>query len=130
MRSGARACAELAESLPAPDGWTGEAAQAYDAARHRAADRLSGGPGSLSERLEATASLADALRDWMLRARMGLALVLAEVLASAEAVELSTDPGADRAAAEVGARVLREVAESYERAADLLGRPIGGGSWS
>jgi hypothetical protein len=127
LRAEARAYAELAESLPAPAGWSGEAAEAYDAARLRAAGYLSGGPESLDERLAATADLAEALLGWMVQARTRLAIVLAEILTSAEALEMSTttdlDPTSDRAvtaAAEVGARVLSEVADSYETAEDLL----------
>jgi hypothetical protein len=127
LRADAQAYANLADSLPAPGGWAGEAAEAYDAARRRAADHLSGGSESLGERLQATADLADALHDWMSQARDRLAAVLAEVLASAEALEMSGEAGLDpatdsavTAAADLGAHVLREIAESYEKAADLI----------
>src|SRR3954452_9525609 len=42
LRADARACAGIAESLPPPGLWTGDAADAYDAARLRTADHLSG----------------------------------------------------------------------------------------
>jgi hypothetical protein len=127
LRANARAYAHLAESLPAAGGWSGEAAEAYDDARVRVADHVSGGPESLDVRLAATADLADALHEWMVQARGRMAALLAEILGSAEALEMSGETGLDLtaeravgAAAEVGARVLREVAESYEKAADLL----------
>ena len=127
LRADARAYAGIAESLPPPGTWTGEAADAYDAARRRAADHLSGGLESLDERLEATADLADALAEWMDEARFDLARTLAEVLSSTEAVSLSADstidPAARRevlAAADVAERILHAVADSYELAADLL----------
>jgi hypothetical protein len=132
LRAGARACVDTAADLPAPGDWTGEAADAYDEVRRLAAADLSGGDESLEERLEATADLAQALADWMEKSRADLAVALAAVLTSAEAVTLSapppttestaTPPGRTEtmAAADVGARVLRTVADSYTEAADLL----------
>ena len=125
LRADARAYAEIAESLPPPGIWTGDAADAYDAARRREAGILSGDPASLDERLEATADLAEALAGWVGQTRGALAGTLAQVLTSAEALALTSaglpDPtdGA-RAAADVAERVLRTVAESYDLAADLL----------
>jgi hypothetical protein len=126
LRADARAYAVLAASLPAPGEWSGSAAEAYDAARQRAAAHLSGGPDSLDERLQATADLADGLVTWMRSARDALAGVLAEVLTSTEAVtlagaevELATAREQD-AAAEVAAQVLQAVAESYETGEELL----------
>jgi hypothetical protein len=121
LRADARAYAAIAESLPAPAGWTGDAADAYDASRRRAADHLSGSPSSLDERLEATADLGDALAEWMTQARSDLAVVLAQVLASTEALEVSIGgAGEVLAAAEVAERILGTVADSYELATDLL----------
>jgi hypothetical protein len=127
LRADARACGELAASLPPPDDWTGEAAEAYDAARRRTAAQLSGGHLSLDERLEATADLAQALTDWMERTRADLADALAEALTSSEALTLSTGGAATppplaeiRAAAGIAAHLLQVIADSYERAADLL----------
>jgi uncharacterized protein YukE len=127
LRADARAYAGIAESLPSPGTWTGDAAEAYDAARQRVADHLSGGLESLDERLEATADLADALADWMAQTRADLARTLAEVLSSTEALALSAastiDPAAGGevlAAADVAERILHVVAECYELAADLL----------
>jgi hypothetical protein len=126
LRADARAYADIAGSLPLPGRWTGDAADAYDAARRREAERLSGTPESLDERLEATADLADALIDWVTQTRGELAGTLAQALTSAEALELSahapdpTAPAPIRAAADLAERILRTVAESYDLAADLL----------
>ena len=89
LRSHGRAYATVAASLPPPGDWTGEAADAYDALRRRLAGHLDSGPGSLAERLDATADLGDALTDWMRSCRGELALTLAEVLGSVEAVTLT-----------------------------------------
>jgi hypothetical protein len=127
LRADARSCAGVADSLPSPGVWSGDAADAYDQARKRAADHLSGGLGSLDERLEATADLADALIDWMARMRGDLATTLAEVLSSAEGLSLSfridADPPSARdvlAAADVAVNILRTTADGYEVADDLL----------
>lgn len=127
LRADARAYADLAESLPSPGDWRGDAADAYDVARRRIAGHLSGGTDSLDERLEATADLADALVEWMGQTRSDLAVTLAEVLGSAEAVSIVLDAAVDPAgmrevlaAADVGERILRTVADSYDLAADLL----------
>jgi hypothetical protein len=127
LRADARAYAGVAESLPRAGTWTGDAADAYDAARRRVAEHLSGASDSLDERLEATADLAEALVGWMEQARTGLAATLVEILSSTEALTLSShstvDQETDRqilAAADVGARVLHAVAGSYDLAADLL----------
>ena len=127
LRADARSYAGIADTLPPPDGWTGDAADAYDTARRRAAHHLSGELDSLDERLEATADLADALVDWMRRTRGELATTLAEVLSSAEGLSLSpaaaVDPAAAReteAAAEVAVRILRTVADSYDGALELM----------
>lgn len=127
LRAEARAYADLAGSLPSAGEWRGDAADAYEDARRRAATHLSGRPDSLDERLAATADLADALANWMTRTRVDLAATLAEVVGSAEAVSLTLDAAVDPAidqevlaAAEVGERVLRSVADSYDLAADLL----------
>jgi uncharacterized protein YukE len=129
--------ADVADSLPAAGtprdgaaGWSGEAADAYDAARRQLADHLSGAPECLAERLEASADLVDALVDWMRRSRAALAGALAQVLGSAEAVTLLTGapaggdapvPAAEaQAAAHIAERVLRSIAEAYDDGAELL----------
>jgi hypothetical protein len=127
LRADARTYADVAGSLPAPGRWTGDAADAYDAARHRESERLSGTPVSLDERLEATADLADALIDWVTQTRGDLAEALAHILTSADALTLTADGPGDPAApapivaaADVAERILHTVAESYDLAADLL----------
>lgn len=127
LRDRARDYAALAASLPAPGDWSGDAAGAYDAGRRRMADHLSDDPRSLAERLEASADLGDALVDWMRATRAGVAYALADVLVSAEAVPLAGSPGAGPptavealAAADVGARLLRAVADGYDEAEELL----------
>lgn len=127
LRAQARVCAGVADELPPPDEWSGDAADAYEEVRRRAAAELSGGDDSLDERLEATADLADALRDWMEQTRSAVADALARVLASGEAVTLSagaglTPPPAEEvlAAAEVAAHLLQVVADNYAYASDLI----------
>jgi hypothetical protein len=136
LRASAAGYTVLADDLPVPGQWSGEASEAYSAARQHLADHLAGGAESLAERLEASADLADALVDWMWRSRSGVAAVLAEVLASAEAVLLSEQDGPAGggsgdgtsavpvpvmvAAADVAELVLRAVAEVYQEAAELL----------
>jgi hypothetical protein len=126
LRADARACADAAAALPAPDEWTGEAADAYDDLRRRTAAQLSGAVDSLDERLEATADLAQALTDWMAKTRADLAATLAVILTSHEALTLTTaapesSPAAQvPAVAEVAVRVLCGIADSYDEGADLL----------
>jgi len=127
LRADARSYAGIAQALPAPGDWTGDAAEAYEAARRRTAGHLSGGGDSLDERLEATADLADALIEWMNQSRAELAAILAEILSSTDALDLSNDSGVDPAAsremvaaAQIAVRVLAAVADSYDLAADLL----------
>ena len=124
LRAEARTYADVADALPRAEEWTGAAADAYEQARRRAAERLNGGPDSLGRRMEATADLAEALTEWMSRAREDLASALAEVLTSAEAItltggEVAPDEEA-RAAAGVAALLLRTVADSYDRGEALL----------
>ncbi|MFI7602764.1 hypothetical protein [Actinoplanes sp. NPDC049681] len=126
LRADARACAEVAASLPPPGEWSGTAAEAYDRARQRTAERLSGNESSLGGRLEASAELAEALADWMRTTRDGLAEVLAEIVGSAEAIILAgdkvdiTSPGEMLAAADVAEKILEAVADSYDEAVDLV----------
>jgi len=126
LRVAARVCVEAAAALPAPGDWEGEAAEAYDELRRRAAGHLSGGGASLDERFEASADLAAALHDWMTRTRNNLAATLADVLTSAEALTLSAPaarpPAAveTTAAADLAAYVLRAIADDYTEVEDLL----------
>jgi hypothetical protein len=128
LRARSREFAEAAAALPDPGGWTGEAADSYDARRNALAARLGDDPGGLAERLSATADHAAMLTGWMTRRRRELAGVLADALGSAEAVALL--PGADatgppspveaQAAAQIAAWVLHTVADTYDEAAELL----------
>ena len=126
LRADARAYAVLAGSLPEPGEWSGTAAEAYDQARMRTATQLSGGHRSLDDRLQASADLAEAMIEWMRHTRESLAAVLADILGSLEAVLLAGDkvditaPRPLAAAAVVGERVLRAVADAYDHGADLL----------
>ncbi|MBW6437680.1 hypothetical protein KZ829_28490 [Actinoplanes hulinensis] len=124
LRADARAYADLADALPPAGSWSGEAAEAYEAARRRAAEHLNGGPDSLGSRMEATADLADDLTDWMIRTRDDLAVTLAEASLSTEAITLAGGdhpPDAQAtAAATLGAVLLRTIADSYDRAEGLL----------
>jgi hypothetical protein len=126
IRAEAGVCVEVAAGLPAPEEWSGEAAEAYDEARHRMSAQLSGGDESLDERMEATADLAQALHEWMQRTRDELARALAEALGSKEAAALTVAAGmppgeADiLGAADIAASLLRVVADSYEYADELI----------
>lgn len=127
LRHQARQYADIASSLPAAGHWTGDAADAYDAGRRRMVEHLSADPASLAERLEASADLGAALLDWMWQTRSALAGTLADVLSCAEAVLLTADTevgpasrDAAAAAAEIGAQLLRTVADAYDAAEDLL----------
>ncbi|BCJ43929.1 hypothetical protein GCM10010168_67320 [Actinoplanes ianthinogenes] len=144
LRAQARACADTADALPLAADWTGAAAEAYEAARRHTAERLNVGPHSLSRRMSATADFADALADWMTRTRRDLAVSLAGALTSAPALTLTAGPAATsgvggagsagetgsgrglpgpdeaRAAADIAALVLATIADSYDRAEDLL----------
>jgi hypothetical protein len=126
LRADAHACAGLAESLPGPGQWTGSAAAAYDATRQRVAAGLGDDVGGLSTRLRASADVADELAAWMQHARDTVALALAEVMNSTEAITLAEErvdlasAAQLQAAAQVATVVLRAVADGCERGADLL----------
>jgi hypothetical protein len=129
LRANARSYADLADSVPFAGEWSGDAAEMYEQARRRVAEHLNGGPESLARRMELTADFAEALTEWMTRARDDLAMTLAEVLGSAEAVTLSagTDLPPDeqaRAAAAVAALLLRAIADSYDRGESLLDESV------
>jgi len=127
LRAEARACVQVAAGLPPPQQWTGEAAEAYEQVRGRLAHQLSGGDESLDERLQATADLAEALREWMEQTRGEVAAALASALSSGEAITLATGgwpvppPHAEvLAAADIAAHLLQVVADNYDNAADLI----------
>jgi len=126
IRAGARTCVEIAAELPPPEDWTGAAAEAYDETRRRTAAELSGGDESLDERLEATADLAEALREWMQQTRDELARALGAALRSSEAAALTIAAGMPpaetdiRGAADIAASLLRVVADNYDYADELI----------
>jgi uncharacterized protein YukE len=129
LRADAQAYAAVADALPLAGAWEGEAADAYEQARRRTAEHLNGGPDSLGHRMAATADLADALTNWMARARGDLAAILVAVLASTEAVALTTadslPPDEEaRLAADLAAPVLRTVADSYDRGETLIDESV------
>jgi hypothetical protein len=135
---------DAAAALAGGGSWAGAGADAYAAQRAALEAHLTGGPESLSGRLDATAGYADALADWVDHSRDALARTLGEVLTSAEAVAMVTaapggplapggavapgspvgrgsasSQGGVLAAAEIGARVLGAVAEAYDRGEEL-----------
>ncbi|WP_412540803.1 hypothetical protein R8Z50_34295 [Longispora sp. K20-0274] len=96
-----------------PVEWTGPAAAAFGA--HWAGVRAH--QDSLTARAEATAEFAAQVSDWMFAVRSDMAGAVAASLGSAEAVAVRTavpgsfaGPGAHRAAADIGYRVLAAVA--------------------
>lgn len=126
IRAEAGVCVEVAAGLPPPEEWSGEAAEAYDDARHRMSAQLSGDEESLDERMEATADLAEALHEWMQQTRDELARALAEALGSKEAAALTVAAGMPPSeadilgAADIAASLLRVVADSYDYADELI----------
>lgn len=123
---------EIAAGLGIEVDWSGAAASAVSIRRTTLAARLTGGPETLSGRLDGTARYAEDLADWARKARADLAGAIVEVLGSAEAVTVVTNdpaggaPNAGLAAAEIGVRVLTCVADVLDAGAELL-RRYGGG---
>ncbi|AVT39805.1 hypothetical protein [Plantactinospora sp. BB1] len=126
-----RAYHEAGAVLADGGSWQGPAAEAYAAHRRGLAGHLT----ELSRRADATAAYAEAVAGWIAESRYALARTLADVLASAEAVAVTTartgesgpassgvPPGGlpvESAAAEIGARILATVAEAYDQAEAL-----------
>ncbi|MFC7549048.1 hypothetical protein [Plantactinospora sp. GCM10030261] len=136
---------DVAASLLTDVDWAGAAADAARDRRVALAERLTGGPETLTGRLDGTARYAEELTDWARRARGGLGRTVVEALGSAEAVTVLTgettggEPNAALAAAEIGARVLACVADVLDGGVELLRRfgselaesptrPVAGGS--
>ena len=123
LRADAQAYAAVADALPLAGAWEGEAAV-----------EVFGGSAAgllvrVGHRMAATADLADALTNWMARARGDLAAILVAVLASTEAVALATadslPPDEEaRLAADLAAPVLRTVADSYDRGETLIDESV------
>ncbi|GAA3249604.1 hypothetical protein [Dactylosporangium siamense] len=120
----------LAADLRVED-WEGAGADAFGARWQSLAGHLGDGgdPATVVGRLRATASYADALADWSTGLRAELAEAVVRVTGSAEAVTIraaGTDgppaPVALAAAARIGARVLRPVADAFGAARELEAR--------
>lgn len=112
---------EALEGLPAQPPWQGAGAEAYG--RQWTALRahvLGSGADGLVGRLSDTARYLEATAEWIVSSRRAVAVALAEVLGSAEAVVLVTGsqpPGP--AAARVGTHVLTPVATACEQGGQL-----------
>jgi hypothetical protein len=81
----------------------------------------------MAGRLVATASYVDAVAEWWRESRGDMAVALAEVLTSAQAVVLNAAPRDTEVAApaaDIGAHVLAAAARAHDAGYDLLG------SWS
>jgi hypothetical protein len=109
------------------------------AASSRSAAGGGGAGDDLVARLTATAGYLEAVASWMNRMRLTLADTLADALASAEAVAIVTGPAVEGwladaittathmvpapvvlAAADIAARVLDRIVETYDEAEELL----------
>jgi hypothetical protein len=117
LRALARRYEDAVDGLPRYPPWEGAGAQGY--ARHWGGLRAHVVEG-LAGRLRDTATYADEVADWVARSRRAVAVALADVLGSAEAVTLVTggQPAAP-AAARVGGHVLAPVALACEEAIGL-----------
>lgn len=128
----ARRRERLAADLgPAAGAWEGSGAEAFAARWQSLAAHLGDGgdPATVTGRLHATASYADALADWSEGLRAELAEAVARVTGSAEAVTIrGSRPGGTteappaavlEAAALIGVRVLQPVADAFDAARDL-----------
>ena len=112
---------------PAAGGWEGSGAEAFKARWQSLAAHIGDGgdPATVTGRLRATASYADALADWSEGLRTELAEAVARIAGSVEAVTIRgmTDgpPSAAvlEAAARIGVRVLRPVADAFGAAREL-----------
>jgi len=106
------------EALATDLEWTGRAAEAFQASREREERFLIDPVDSVVDRYDSLGSYVDELNAWIAESRVSLALQLATVLRSAEAVTLVVGAAspADQtargiAAAEIGAAVLAAIEE-------------------
>lgn len=105
------------DALDRPAAWDGAAGDAYAVHAHV----LSDGVASAAAQVLATSSSADAVAAWVADARSRVAIELAAVLTSAEAVSLVLGaPDAQRAAATVAVRVLSVVDDVIAEGAMLV----------
>jgi hypothetical protein len=130
LRALARRYGEALDGLPARPPWEGAGAVAYGVQWSVLRGHVTGaGPDSMVGRLRESAAYADELADWVRRSRRAVAVALADVLASAEAVTLvtalvtTTFPGGvagvpgvagGPAAARIAAHVLEPVAAACD----------------
>ena len=130
LRQAAERYADTSATMPDAPGWRGAGAQSFAGRWGALRDHLGDG---LTGRMRATLSYVEAIEDWIRETRDELARTLAVVLGSAEAVRVrtaDTDPDSGRfpamspeaagAAAEIAARVLRTLAEAYDRGQAVL----------
>lgn len=121
-----------ADLAPAAGAWEGSGAEAFAARWQSLAAHIGDGgdPATVTGRLRATASYADALADWSEDLRAELAEAVARVAGSAEAVAIrggrvggmieEPPPAAVlEAAARIGVRVLQPVADAFGAAREL-----------
>jgi hypothetical protein len=116
LREQVQVCA-MAE-VPVRISWHGAAGTAYE--RH--AEALARHVDAIAERLGDTASYVDELADWCERARGRMAMALADVLASTEAVALGSGWDESGAAADIAAHVLAAAAELIDEARAIRAR--------
>jgi hypothetical protein len=116
VRAVVRAYGSVSATLSAGVAWEGPAAEAFAERRRVLAADAEGAAG----RVAALADRADAAADWASAARLRLAVALAQVLGSAEAVAVVTG-GADApgAAADIATRVLSALDEVATAADEL-----------
>jgi hypothetical protein len=116
VRAVVRAYRSVSTTLSVDVPWEGAAADAFAERRRVLANDADDAAG----RVAALADRADAAADWAFAARLRLAVALAQVLGSAEAVAVVTG-GADApgAAADIAARVL-SVLDGVATAAEAL----------
>jgi hypothetical protein len=94
LRALARRYGEALDGLPAQPPWEGAGAVAYGVQWSVLRGHVTGaGPDSMVGRLRESAAYADEVADWVRRSRRAVAVALADVLGSAEAVTLVTALG-------------------------------------
>lgn len=99
LRALARGYTEALDGIPAHPPWEGEGAVAYGVQWSALRGHTTGaGPASVVGRLRESAAYVEELVEWLQRSRRAVAMAVADVLASAEAVILLTAGAADAAA--------------------------------
>ena len=117
--------AGMPADLPGPGAWQGPAADRYVAGRDALAAHLE---EDLTGRLDASAAWADSAARWVGDARDRIAVMLAEVLVSAEAVTLSAPVDGEREPWPIPAGGMHIVAWPFSPGASAVGdRAAAGG---